>query len=84
MTDKARNTSASPASGPSTETLLPLAESLLKRAMAAGADAAEVILGEARSLEVSVREGALEDVERSEGRSAGLRVFIGKRMAGTS
>ena len=84
MTDKAPQTAASPASGPDTATLLPLAESLLKRAMAAGADAAEVILGEARSLEVSVREGALEDVERSEGRSAGLRVFIGKRMAGTS
>lgn len=84
MTQHAKTEPASPASGPDPLALLPLAESLLKRAMAAGADAAEVILGESRSLEVSVREGALEDVERSEGRSAGLRVFIGKRMAGTS
>lgn len=84
MTAKASNAPASPASGPDPQTLLPLAQSLLQRALDAGAEAAEVILGESRSLEVSVREGALEDVERSEGRSAGLRVFIGKRMAGTS
>lgn len=84
MTAKARTAPASPASGPDPQTLLPLAQSLLQRALDAGAEAAEVILGESRSLEVSVREGALEDVERSEGRSAGLRVFIGKRMAGTS
>lgn len=84
MTQNAKDTSAAPASGPDPETLLPMAERLLARALAAGAEAAEVILGEARSLDVSVREGALEEVERSEGRSAGLRVFIGKRMAGTS
>lgn len=83
MMNKPAN-SASTAAGPDPQALLPLAESLLERALAAGAEAAEVILGESRSLEVSVREGALEDVERSEGRSAGLRVFIGKRMAGTS
>ncbi|MCC5981674.1 MAG: TldD/PmbA family protein [Oceanicaulis sp.] len=77
---QSKNTSA----GPNPGTLLPLAQSLLDRAMKAGADAAEVILSESRSLEVAVREGALEDVERSESRSAGLRVFIGKRMAGTA
>lgn len=72
------------AAGPDPQTLTPLAQSLLDRAMKAGAEAAEVILSESRSLEVAVREGALEDVERSESRSAGLRVFIGKRMAGTA
>lgn len=77
---QSKNTSA----GPNPDTLLPLAQSLLDRAMKAGAEAAEVILSESRSLEVAVREGALEDVERSESRSAGLRVFIGKRMAGTA
>lgn len=72
------------AAGPDPQTLKPLAQNLLDRAMKAGAEAAEVILSESRSLEVAVREGALEDVERSESRSAGLRVFIGKRMAGTA
>ena len=38
-------------------------------------------MAERQSLSVGVRLGALEDVEREEGRDLGLRVFIGKRQA---
>lgn len=54
---------------------------LVERALQAGADAAEAIVFEGQSLGVSWRLGKLEDVERSEGRDVGLRVFIGSRQA---
>lgn len=54
---------------------------LVERALKAGADAAEAIVFEGQSLGVSWRLGKLEDVERSEGRDVGLRVFIGSRQA---
>ncbi|MFZ3033280.1 MAG: TldD/PmbA family protein [Parvibaculum sp.] len=57
---------------------------LVERAMKAGAEAAEAIVLEGQSLGVSWRLGKLEDVERSEGRDVGLRVFIGKRQATVS
>ncbi len=57
---------------------------LVERAMKAGADAAEAVVLEGQSLGVSWRMGKLEDVERSEGRDVGLRVFIGKRNATVS
>ncbi|MGV8995347.1 MAG: TldD/PmbA family protein [Parvibaculaceae bacterium] len=57
---------------------------LVERALKAGADAAEAIVLEGQSLGVSWRLGKLEDVERSEGRDVGLRVFIGKRAATVS
>lgn len=54
---------------------------LVERARKAGAEAAEAIVLEGQSLGVSWRLGKLEDVERSEGRDVGLRVFIGRRQA---
>ncbi|MGB5947712.1 MAG: metallopeptidase TldD-related protein [Parvibaculum sp.] len=54
---------------------------LVERALKAGAEAAEAIVFEGQSLGVSWRLGKLEDVERSEGRDVGLRVFIGNRQA---
>ena len=54
---------------------------LVERALKAGAEAAEAIVLEGQSLGVSWRLGKLEDVERSEGRDVGLRVFMGKRQA---
>lgn len=57
---------------------------LVERAKKAGAEAAEAIVLEGQSLGVSWRLGKLEDVERSEGRDVGLRVFIGKRQATVS
>lgn len=63
---------------------LDLASMLVERARHAGAEAAEVLIAESTSLSVSWRLGKLEDVERSEGRDIGLRVFIGKRQATVS
>ena len=58
-----------------------LAEPLLAAARRAGADAADVIVVHGISQSVSVRLGAIETVERAEGRDLGLRVFVGKRQA---
>lgn len=54
------------------------------RARAHGADAADAILIADTALAVSVRLGALEDVERSEGSELGLRAFVGRRSASVS
>jgi PmbA protein len=54
---------------------------LIKSARAAGADAAEAVLAESRSLSVGVRKGDLEQVERDETTDLGLRVFVGAKQA---
>ena len=56
-------------------------EALLKSAQAAGADAAEAVFAESRSLSVGVRKGKLEAVERDETADLGLRVFVGRKQA---
>lgn len=66
------------------ETVLDIAAMLVERARKAGAEAAEAIVLEGTSLGVSWRLGKLEDVERSEGRDIGLRVFIGRKQASVS
>jgi PmbA protein len=57
---------------------------IVERARKAGADAADAVFIADRSLSVSVRMAALEDVERSESAELGLRVFTGKRSASVS
>jgi PmbA protein len=57
---------------------------IVSRARRAGADAADAVLAADRSVSVSVRMGALEDVERSESAELGLRVFTGRRSASVS
>jgi PmbA protein len=57
------------------------AQRLIAAAMHAGADAADAIAVRSVSLGVEVREGAVEESERSEGDDLGLRVFIGRRQA---
>lgn len=57
---------------------------LITAALRAGADAAEAVTAERRSLSVGVRNGTLEDVEREESRDLGLRVFVGQRQASVS
>lgn len=57
---------------------------VVKAALRAGADAAEAVLAERGALSVSVRLGALEEVEREESRDLGLRVFRGRRQATVS
>jgi PmbA protein len=57
------------------------AESLVERAIAAGATAADALYVGERSSSVEVRLGELESVGRSEGEEIGLRVFDGQRSA---
>ena len=56
-------------------------QALVERARAAGADAADALFAAEASQSVQVRLGKLEDVERSEGEHASLRVFVGKGTA---
>ena len=60
------------------------AAAIVKKAIAAGADAADAVYAADMSLDISVRLGALEDVGRSESADLGLRVFVGKRSASVS
>ncbi len=57
---------------------------LVAAAAKAGADCADALYVCNASTQISVRLGALEDVERSEGEEIGLRVFVGSRSASVS
>ncbi|MBQ1542399.1 modulator protein [Caulobacter sp. CCUG 60055] len=61
-----------------------LLHDVVAAALKAGADAAEAVAAERQSLSVTVRMGALEEVEREESRDLGLRVFVGRRQASVS
>lgn len=63
------------------DALAPALKTLLHLAKGAGATAADAIATEGRSLSIGVRESELEDVDHSEGRDIGLRVFVGQRQA---
>jgi len=58
-----------------------LLTSLIDKAKAAGADAADALLYKSLSASVSVRLGETEEVERSENQDLGLRVFVGDQQA---
>jgi PmbA protein len=60
------------------------AQDIVRRASAAGADAADAVFAADASNEVSIRLGKLEDVGRSEAEELGLRVFVGQRSASVS
>ena len=60
---------------------LALLSDLIAAARAAGADAADAVLVAGTSVSVACRLGRTEQVERSEGRDLGLRVFLGQRAA---
>jgi PmbA protein len=60
------------------------ASMIVAAARKVGADAADAVYGCDASSQVSVRLGALEDVERSESEHVSLRVFVGKRSASVS
>ncbi|MCK0096967.1 TldD/PmbA family protein [Yoonia sp. F2084L] len=64
-----------------TKSLSDLSDQILQSAKRAGADAADAIAVDGTSLSITVREGALEQAERSEGIDIGLRVFVGQRQA---
>jgi PmbA protein len=61
--------------------LTALAERLVKAARTAGADAADAVAMRSISQAVEVRDGAIEETERSEGDDVGLRVLVGRRQA---
>ena len=61
--------------------LADLADRLLAAARAAGADAADAVAVRSVSQSVEVREGAVEESQRSEGDDVGLRVLVGRRQA---
>ena len=61
-----------------------LLHEVVAAALKAGADGAEAVMAERQSLSVTVRLGALEEVEREESRDLGLRVFVGRKQAAVS
>lgn len=58
-----------------------LTEALLAAASRAGAEFADALAVSGSSLTVDLRQGRLEQAERSEGTEIGLRVLIGRRQA---
>jgi len=63
---------------------LDLLADLVRRARAAGADAADAVLVRSAASSHSRRLGAVEHVERQESRDLGLRVLVGKQQAANS
>ena len=63
------------------DTLEVVAQKLLDRAKSMGADEADVIATKGQSINVDVRNGALENADRSEGAEVGLRVLVSQRQA---
>ncbi len=57
------------------------AADLVSRALKSGADGADAVFAGGESRSVTVRLGALEDVDGSQGQAIGLRVFVGRRHA---
>ena len=54
---------------------------LIARAQGLGADAADAVLFDSRSLSIAWRLGISEGIERAESRDLGLRVIVGQRQA---
>lgn len=61
-----------------------LAQAMLMAARKAGADSADAMAIQGTSLSIDVRDGVLEQAERSEGIDLGLRVLVGRRQANVS
>ncbi len=61
--------------------LTALAERLVTAARRAGADAADAVATRGVSQSVEVRDGSVEESDRSESDNVGLRVFVGQQQA---
>jgi PmbA protein len=61
--------------------LTTLAERLVAAALRAGADSADAIAGRGMSQSLKIRNASVEESERSEGDSMGLRALVGRRQA---
>ena len=66
------------------QNLSDITNALLEAARKAGADDADAMAVRDTALYIDVREGALEQAERSEGIDIGLRVLMGQRQANVS
>ena len=64
--------------------LTDLASRLVAAAQRAGADQADAVAVRSVSLSVDVRDGAVEELQRSESDDVGLRVLVGRRQASIS
>ena len=64
-----------------TQDLAALSHALLDAARKAGAEAADTLAIAGSAIEIDVREGVLEQAERSESTDIGLRVLIGRKQA---
>ncbi|TAK48661.1 MAG: TldD/PmbA family protein [Xanthobacteraceae bacterium] len=62
-------------------TLTGVAEQLVTAALRAGADAADAVAVRSVSQGIEIRDGGVEESERSEGDDVGLRVLVGRRQA---
>ncbi len=60
-----------------------LAHGLLKTARSAGADGADLIIGEGTEFSVTVRKGEIETLKDAGSKALGVRVFVGRRTAST-
>lgn len=70
-------------SGYDLDKLMELGASVVKHALSAGADVAEVVVGEGKHLSAKVRLGQPELVEEAGSKSIGLRVLRGQQVAVT-
>ena len=61
--------------------LAEIAERIVAAAKRAGADQADAVAVRGVSLSVEVRDGAVEESQRSEGDDLGLRVLVGRKQA---
>lgn len=58
-----------------------LAQDLLRRVRASGADAADVLVAEGSDFSVTVRKGEIETLTEAGSKALGIRVFVGRRTA---
>jgi PmbA protein len=58
-----------------------LAQHLLRRARALGADAADTLVAEGTDFSVTVRKGEVETLKDAGSKALGIRVFVGRRTA---
>jgi PmbA protein len=61
--------------------LMEIAERLVAAALRHGADAADAVAMRGISQSIDVRDGSVEESQRSEGDNVGLRAFVGRRQA---
>lgn len=67
-----------------TQSLSDITQTMIETALNAGADSCDALAVDGTSVSINVRNGALEQAERSEGIDIGLRVLVGQKQANVS